>query len=193
MSKQQYAKIVAVDFDGCLVTNNWPEIGEPIEQVIEQYRLERAAGTKFILWTCRSGKKLDDAVAWCAERDITFDAVNEPLPEVLAVFDGDPRKVFANEYWDDRAVCMPPLPLDKDIRERIYREVDQEYKFEDIKSRLEEMDEEQLHGHTIEELCADEKFLSDVLHRWEKSESWCDNGSTWELCDDAIEEVLKEG
>ncbi len=188
----EHAKIIAVDFDGCLVTNKWPEIGEPIEEVIRKYHLERSHGTRFILWTCRSGEKLEAAVAWCAERGITFDTVNEPLPELVDAFEGNPRKVFANEYWDDRAVCMPHTCMDSDLRYRIFREVRQEFKFNDIRCRLEEMDAEQLHGHSAEDLFNDEQFLSDVLHRWDKSESWVDNDVTWELCDYAIEEVLKE-
>ena len=38
---------------------------------------------------------------------VEFDAVNENLPEVIERMGGDTRKVFANEYWDDRAVRVP--------------------------------------------------------------------------------------
>ena len=47
----------------------------------------------------------------------------------------------------------------------------------------------------VEELIEDDQFLSDVLYRWEKSLDWCDtvHDVFWETCDNAIEEVLKEG
>ena len=35
---------------------------------------------------------------------LRFDAVNENLPENIEFFGNDCRKVWANEYWDDRAV-----------------------------------------------------------------------------------------
>ena len=47
---------------------------------------------------------MDEAVKWCAARGIAFDAVNENLPEIVQAFGVDTRKVFANEYLDDRAV-----------------------------------------------------------------------------------------
>ena len=35
-----------------------------------------------------------------------MDEVNKNLPEIIEAFGGDCRKIFANEYWDDRAVYM---------------------------------------------------------------------------------------
>lgn len=95
-------KIIAVDFDGTLCENKWPEIGEPNKELIAYLKERQAAGDKLVLWTCRVGEILDNAVAWSAEQGIIFDAVNENLPEVLEWMGGDTRKVFANEYIDDR-------------------------------------------------------------------------------------------
>ena len=96
--------IIAVDFDGTICENAWPEIGEPKQDVIEYilYR-QKTNGAKIILWTNRHGDKLDQAIAWCKEHGIAFDAVNENLPEIIEEFGGDTRKVFANEYLDDRS------------------------------------------------------------------------------------------
>lgn len=95
-------KIIAVDFDGTLCENKWPEIGEPNKELIAYLKERQAAGDKLVLWTCRVGEILDNAVAWSTEQGIIFDAVNENLPEVLELMGGDTRKVFANEYIDDR-------------------------------------------------------------------------------------------
>lgn len=95
-------KILAVDFDGCLVENAWPKIGKPQCSVINAVKQRKRDGWKVILWTCRSGKMLDDAVEWCRRHGIELDAVNDNLPEVQKAYGGNPRKITATEYWDDR-------------------------------------------------------------------------------------------
>lgn len=101
-----FPKIIAVDFDGCLFVNRYPEIGDPITKNINKLKKERKAGAKIILWTNRCGVYLQNALYACADYGIFFDAVNANLPEVIHTFGNDSRKIFANEYWDDRAVKM---------------------------------------------------------------------------------------
>lgn len=99
-------KIIAVDFDGTLCENAWPDIGDPIQPVIDYVLSEQANGSKLILWTNRHHERLEEAVSWCENHGITFNAVNENLPEVIEEFGGDTRKIFADEYIDDKAT-MP--------------------------------------------------------------------------------------
>ncbi len=106
MESKTAHKIIAVDFDGCLVINKWPEVGAPIEKNINKLKAEQADGAKVILWTNRVGEALEKALEFCKEQGIHLDAVNENLPEIVEAFGGDCRKIFANEYWDDRAVLM---------------------------------------------------------------------------------------
>ena len=101
-------KIIAVDFDGCLVTNDYPAIGTVIVETLNRLKIEQASGARLILWTCRRGEHLTAAVDFCTSLNLHFEAVNENLPDVIESFGGDTRKIFANEYWDDRAVVMPP-------------------------------------------------------------------------------------
>lgn len=96
-------KIIAVDFDGTLCEDAWPEIGAEKPLMIAALKLEKKAGNTLILWTCRCGEKLEEAVAWCRERGIEFDAVNENLPERVALYGSESRKISADEYWDDKA------------------------------------------------------------------------------------------
>lgn len=105
-NKETRPKIIAVDFDGCLAVNKWPEIGAPIESTIQKLKSEQANGAKVILWTNRVGEPLEKAVQFCKEQGIHLDEVNKNLPEIIEAFGCDCRKIFANEYWDDRAVCM---------------------------------------------------------------------------------------
>lgn len=99
---EKLPKIIAVDFDGTLCENKYPEIGEANQDLIWYLRNEQALGGKIILWTCRVGDILKEAVRWCYDQNLIFDAVNENLPEVIAKFGSDTRKIFANEYIDDR-------------------------------------------------------------------------------------------
>lgn len=64
----------------------------------------KADGGKVILWTCREGKMLEEAVLWCLNRGLRFDAVNDNLPELKEAFGNNTRKIYADEYWDDRSV-----------------------------------------------------------------------------------------
>lgn len=100
----KYPKVIAVDFDGCLCTGRWPEIGEENRAAINELAQRKSEGDRIILWTCREGERLEEAVQWCMKRGLVFDAVNENLPENKEKFGSDCRKVFAHEYWDDRAV-----------------------------------------------------------------------------------------
>ena len=107
-------KIIAVDFDGTLCESKYPEIGAPRTDVIERLLQEQREGALVILWTCRRGEDLAAAVYWCAERGIVFEAINENLISIVKKFGGDPRKIYADEYWDDRAVI--PCGLSASIR-----------------------------------------------------------------------------
>lgn len=100
----EHRKIIAVDFDGCLCENAWPGIGRPNTPVIEALLKEQEKGAHLILWTCRHDELESEAVEWCREQGLEFEAVNQNLPDIIEVFDGDTRKVFANEYWDDKAL-----------------------------------------------------------------------------------------
>lgn len=95
--------IYAVDFDGCLCKNAYPDIGEPNVRLIRDLMRLRQKGNHIILWTCREGERLDAAVKWCANIGLVFDAVNDNLPMMVEAYGGNSRKVFADCYLDDKA------------------------------------------------------------------------------------------
>lgn len=99
-------KIIAVDFDGTLCTNKWPDIGTPNLSFIEWLKQTALTGTKLILWTCRTGEMLDSAVQWCEQHGLYFDAINDNIPEATERFGSNSRKVFADVYMDDKAVAI---------------------------------------------------------------------------------------
>lgn len=94
--------VFAIDFDGTLVQDKFPEIGEEIPGRIDNIKRLQNEGYKMILWTCRNGQHLAEAVSWCKDRGLIFDAVNENLPEVRERWGGDTRKVYCDFYIDDK-------------------------------------------------------------------------------------------
>ena len=101
--------ILAIDFDGTLCENIWPGIGAAKVAVIRELIERQKNGDKLILWTCRSGRQLEEALDFCRGYGLNFDAVNDDLPEIKARLGCDSRKVYADEYWDDKAV-LPVSP-----------------------------------------------------------------------------------
>lgn len=97
-------KTIAVDFDGCLHSGQWPDIGNANCQAINELIRRQGNGDKVILWSCRTGDMLDKAVMWCLNHGLRFDAVNENLPHFIEKYGNNCRKVFADEYWDDKSV-----------------------------------------------------------------------------------------
>ena len=104
MLKVEQGKTIAVDFDGTLVVDKFPEIGEPNLELINWLINYRNNGGKLILWTSRNGEVLPKAVEFCKSLGLEFDAVNENLKEVQEKWKGDTRKVLADYYLDDKAI-----------------------------------------------------------------------------------------
>ena len=103
--------IYAVDFDGTLFEDRYPDIGEPNRGVIEHVKSLRAAGHKIILWTCRCGRHLRAAEAVCRRYGLEFDAVNDNLESNKKKYGNNCRKVFADVYLDDKAAGRDVLAL----------------------------------------------------------------------------------
>ncbi len=97
-------KVIAVDFDGTIVTDKFPEIGEPNLELVQWLIEYRARGGKLILWTSRNKEHLPKAVDFCKSIGLEFDAVNENLKTYQLKWRGDTRKVLADYYLDDKAV-----------------------------------------------------------------------------------------
>lgn len=107
--------IIAVDFDGILCKNKYPEIGEPNYEVISLIRQLIDKGHEVILWTVRNGEELQNAINWCHSYGLHFTAVNDQAPSNKAQFAGkyktESRKVYADIYIDDHNLefVMPSL------------------------------------------------------------------------------------
>lgn len=92
--------IIAVDFDGTLAFTEYPKILCPIMRVINYCKKRQEQGDTLILNTCRHGKHLAEAVAFCKKFGLTFDYVNDNPPERTEQY-GYCRKIYADIYIDD--------------------------------------------------------------------------------------------
>lgn len=119
--------VIAVDFDGTVVTHDYPRIGEDAGAVPVLRELAQN-GCRLILLTMRSGDLLDQAVAWFRKREIPLYAVNENPTQ--SRWTSSP-KVHADLYIDDSNLGCPLCFMDGErrpvadwtrIREQLVRE-----------------------------------------------------------------------
>ena len=79
----------------------YPGIGKPRIFAFETLKKLQEDGHRLILWTYRSGLKLEDAVVFCKENGIEFYAVNKSFPEEQFDYTKS-RKIHADIFIDDR-------------------------------------------------------------------------------------------
>ncbi len=94
---------IAIDFDGTIVEDAYPDIGKPMLFAFETMKELHKQRHQLILWTYRSGTELQEAVEFCRSNGIEFYAVNRSYPEE----EYDPessRKIHAHIFIDDRNI-----------------------------------------------------------------------------------------
>jgi len=102
--ERKLPEIIAVDFDDTIVDDHFPEIGPKINNVVDNIKRLKDQGVYVILWTCRSGQYLTNAVEYCRSIGLEFDSVNENLKHIQEKYGLDTRKVFADYYIDDKSL-----------------------------------------------------------------------------------------
>ena len=95
--------IIAVDFDGTIVDDAYPKIGKTRLFAFETLKRLQEDGHRLILWTYRSGLRLDEAVKFCNDNGIQFYAVNKSFPEEQFDYTKS-RKIYADLFIDDRNI-----------------------------------------------------------------------------------------
>jgi hypothetical protein len=101
---------IAVDFDGTLCEYAFPKIGKQSKTqkdlMVTLIKL-RNLGHKIILWTNRGDNEeypvLTEAIEWCRNNGLEFDAINSNLPEQKKLSGYSP-KIMADYYIDDKAL-----------------------------------------------------------------------------------------
>ena len=96
--------IIAVDFDGVIVEDKFPDVGEPDMGLVNLLNMAYNQGHSVILWTSRVDDKLDTAVETCKKIGLSLTAVNNGDPGNISQYGTDPRKIYADMYLDDKAL-----------------------------------------------------------------------------------------
>lgn len=119
MKKNRF-RIIGVDFDGTLAVTRgtYPRIQGPIQEIIDYVKSEQEEGAYLILITMRENEELAQAVEWCKEQGLEFDAINDNLPHMKDFFKNNPRKIFCNEYLDDTNIGGIEVVLEQIRRKR---------------------------------------------------------------------------
>lgn len=102
---QDTVMTIAVDFDGTIVTHEYPNIGKEIPFAVQTLKMLQDDGHKLILWTVREGDLLRDAIQWCREKGLEFYAANKDYPEEEEQNNNHySRKLKADIWIDDRNI-----------------------------------------------------------------------------------------
>lgn len=104
---------IVVDCDGTVMTHDYPRIGKDIGAVPVLKELIKNKH-QLILFTMRSGKKLDDAVNWFKENEIPlFGIQTNPTQHEWT----DSPKAYGQLILDD-AAAFAPLKFDPEYSNR---------------------------------------------------------------------------
>lgn len=104
--------MIAVDMDGTIVKNKWPEIGPFRFGAKWCLKWMKRRGHELILNTCREHSHsintdkqclLCDARGFLIKEIFNFDYYNQNTPELIAQYGGDCRKISADWMIDDKA------------------------------------------------------------------------------------------
>jgi hypothetical protein len=94
--------LIAVDFDGTIVEDAYPEVGKARPFAIETIKMLQNDGHRIILWTYRHGRALKEAHQFMIDSGIEPYAVNRSYPEEAAHPSDVSRKINADLFIDDR-------------------------------------------------------------------------------------------
>lgn len=119
---------IVIDFDGTVVTHDFPLIGEEIGAVPVLKRL-RKNGHNIILFTMRSGDKLEDAVRWFKKHRIKLYGIQKNPTQYLWT---DSPKAYGQLIIDDAALGCP-LVYQNGRRPYVnWKEVEKQLEFSEI-------------------------------------------------------------
>lgn len=97
--------ILAVDFDGTIVDDAFPQIGKVKPNAIESIKYLQSFGVQIILWTCRDGEYLRRALEFLFNNGIKITKANENSDSINFK---PSKKIYADYYLDDRS--FPGFP-----------------------------------------------------------------------------------
>ena len=95
---------IAIDFDGTIVTHEYPYIGRDLPYAKEVIKTLIDNGHKLFLYTMRDGDQLEDAIKYCEFNNLNFIGYNKSPQQ----FSTSPKQ-YASVYIDDAALGCPVI------------------------------------------------------------------------------------
>lgn len=100
-------RFLGLDFDGTVVTHEYPQIGKDIGAVPWLHHLSNS-GIKIVLNTMRDKSFLKEAINWLESREVSlFGYNNNPIQNKWTTS----PKVYAHVYVDDAALGTPLIHI----------------------------------------------------------------------------------
>ena len=94
--------ILAIDFDGTIATDSFPQVGTLRKDADTIIRKLYKDGHDIIINTCRTGKYEGLAEYFLKKHKIPYHFINSNLPRVIDFYKQDCRKVSADYYIDNK-------------------------------------------------------------------------------------------
>ena len=99
-AKEERLPVLAVDLDGTLLEDDFPNFGKPIAGMADELKKLRAAGWIICVWTCR--KDSEELRVHLDKHDIPYDHINESPFKPPDNSD----KIQADVYLDDKGMSF---------------------------------------------------------------------------------------
>jgi hypothetical protein len=96
--------VIGIDFDGTIVYDAYPEIGEPIPGAIETINKWFNDGFWIVIHSCRAGVYEEDMRDWLHNQGIMCHTVNGNLQWRIDKYGSDTRKMSLDINIDDKNI-----------------------------------------------------------------------------------------
>ena len=101
--------IIAIDFDGIIVRDEFPNIGKPYPGAIEAINELYNSGYCIIINSCRAREHEREMIHWLERNDVLFSHCNENCRILIRRYSTDCRKISADIYIDDKSLFAPNM------------------------------------------------------------------------------------
>jgi len=100
--------ILSIDFDGCIASESYPEIGPEIPGAIQTINYLYGLNHCIIINSCRARERRDEMIQWLDAHGVKYCHVGENCRERIVEYRTDCRKISADCYIDDKIVGGMP-------------------------------------------------------------------------------------
>jgi len=98
--------IIAIDFDGTIVKDEYPGIGKPLPGAIQAINELYDDGYCIIINSCRAREREDEMIGWLNRNGVKYCHCNENCCERIVKYRTDCRKISADCIIDDKSLMM---------------------------------------------------------------------------------------